>query len=57
MPKIAGLIAFMLVWSAAAAQPVHPERTIRLVAGTAPGGITDTLARVSADGLSAQFGR
>jgi tripartite-type tricarboxylate transporter receptor subunit TctC len=27
------------------------------VAGTAPGGITDTLARVSADGLSAQFGR
>jgi len=42
----------------AAAQPAaYPSRPIHLVAGTAPGGITDTLARVSADGLSARLGR
>jgi tripartite-type tricarboxylate transporter receptor subunit TctC len=41
----------------AAAQPAYPARTIHLVAGTAPGGITDMLARVSAEGLSARLGR
>src|SRR5882672_3930972 len=42
---------------AAAQAPAYPARTIRLVAGTAPGGITDFLARTSAEGLSAQLGR
>src|SRR4249919_2622402 len=52
------LIAAIFLWGAAAAQPVaYPARTIRLVAGTAPGGITDFLARTSAEGLSARLGR
>jgi tripartite-type tricarboxylate transporter receptor subunit TctC len=56
MTRLAALIVLLLS-GAAAAQPVHPEKTIRLVAGTAPGGITDTLARLSAEGLSARLGR
>ena len=55
------LIAFLagtFFFGVAAAQPAaYPARTIRLVAGTAPGGITDYLARVSAEGLSEQLGR
>jgi tripartite-type tricarboxylate transporter receptor subunit TctC len=52
------LIAAAFLWDGAAAQaPAYPARTIRLVAGTAPGGITDFLARTSAEGLSAQLGR
>ena len=57
MPRLAALLVAMLFGGAAAAQPVYPDRTIRLVAGTAPGGITDTLARISAEGLSARLGR
>jgi tripartite-type tricarboxylate transporter receptor subunit TctC len=58
MLRVIALIAGALLGSAAAAQaPAYPSRTIRLVAGTAPGGITDFLARTSAEGLSAQLGR
>src|SRR5262252_3833843 len=57
MPRLAALIVAMLLSGAAASQPGQSDRTIRLVAGTAPGGITDTLARLSADGLSAKLGR
>lgn len=57
MPRLAALIVVALLSCGAAAQPVHPEKTVRLIAGTAPGGITDTLARLSADGLSARLGR
>ena len=35
----------------------YPVKTIRLIAGTSPGGITDFLARSSADGLAAQVGQ
>src|SRR5215467_946089 len=55
MARLLALIAFAIAWGAAAAQ-AYPARTIHLVAGTAPGGITDTLARLSADGLSAKLG-
>ncbi|HET7200632.1 MAG TPA: tripartite tricarboxylate transporter substrate binding protein [Burkholderiales bacterium] len=55
------LIAFLagtFFFGLAAAQPAaYPARTVRLVAGTAPGGITDYLARLSAEGLSEQLGR
>jgi tripartite-type tricarboxylate transporter receptor subunit TctC len=55
--RLAALLAGALFLGAAAAQPPgYPARTIRLVAGTAPGGITDTLARMSAEGLAAQLG-
>jgi tripartite-type tricarboxylate transporter receptor subunit TctC len=56
MLRLVALIACALAWSAAAAQ-AYPAKTIRLVAGTAPGGITDTLTRVAAEGLSSKLGR
>jgi tripartite-type tricarboxylate transporter receptor subunit TctC len=56
--RIAALLASAFFFGAALAQSqVYPARTIRLVAGTAPGGITDTLARMSAEGLAARLGR
>jgi len=55
MVRLVALIACALAWSAAAAQ-AYPAKTIHLVAGTAPGGITDTLARLSAEGLSSKLG-
>jgi tripartite-type tricarboxylate transporter receptor subunit TctC len=51
------LIAALSLLDDVAAQEPYPARTIRLVAGTAPGGITDTLARTSAEGLSTRLGR
>jgi tripartite-type tricarboxylate transporter receptor subunit TctC len=42
----------------AQAQPAsYPVRAIRLVAGTAPGGITDYLARMAAEGLAGRLGQ
>ena len=56
--RLIALLAGTFFFVVAAAQPaVYPARPIRLVAGTAPGGITDYLARVSAEGLSEQLGR
>src|SRR6267378_2795945 len=55
--RLAALLAGALVLGAAFAQsPGYPARPIRLVAGTAPGGITDYLARRSAEGLAVQLG-
>src|SRR5260370_12737827 len=54
--RVAVLLAGALLLGAALAQsPRYPARTIHLVAGTAPGGITDYLARVSAEGLAVQL--
>src|SRR5215831_2370035 len=55
MVRLLALTACAIAWGAATAQ-AYPARTVHLVAGTAPGGITDTLARLSADGLSARLG-
>jgi tripartite-type tricarboxylate transporter receptor subunit TctC len=41
----------------ASAQTDYPVKPVRLVAGFAPGGITDVLARTVAERLSASFGR
>lgn len=54
MVRLLALIACTAAWAAAEAQ-AYPARTIHLVAGTAPGGITDMLARLSADGLSTKL--
>src|SRR6195256_7024508 len=51
------LVGALFFGAAFAQSPGYPARTIRVVAGTAPGGITDFLARTSAEGLSAQLGR
>jgi len=54
--RLAALLVGALLLGAALAQsPGYPARTIRLVAGTAPGGITDYLARMSAEGLAVQL--
>jgi tripartite-type tricarboxylate transporter receptor subunit TctC len=63
--RLAALVAGALLSGVALAQSQvpstgsggYPAKTIRLVAGTAPGGITDYLARMSADGLTAQLGQ
>jgi tripartite-type tricarboxylate transporter receptor subunit TctC len=39
------------------AQSVYPTRAIRLVVDTSPGGITDILARFSAEGLAQKLGQ
>jgi tripartite-type tricarboxylate transporter receptor subunit TctC len=39
------------------AQNAYPSRPIRLVVDTSPGGITDILARLAGDGISAQLGQ
>src|SRR2546426_6668809 len=55
--RLGVLLAGALTLGAAFAQsPGYPARPIRLVAGTAPGGITDYLARMSAEGLAVQLG-
>lgn len=56
MVRLVALIACWVLSGAADAQP-YPAKTIRLVAGTAPGGITDTLTRIAAEGLSSKLGR
>ena len=57
MLRLIALALGLFLADAAAQAPAYPEKPIRLVAGTAPGGITDTLARTSAEGLSARLGR
>src|SRR2546428_3605318 len=55
--RLAVLLVGALVLGAAFAQsPGYPARPIRLVAGTTPGGITDYLPRMSAQGLAVQLG-
>src|SRR6267154_2678866 len=41
----------------AAAQSAYPNRAIRMVVDTSPGGLTDILGRVAAEGLAQQLGR
>src|SRR5216684_3619350 len=41
---------------AARAAGLNPNRSIRLVVDTSPGGLTDLLARMSAEGLTQKFG-
>ena len=56
MLRLIALALGLFLADAAAQAPAYPEKPIRLVAGTAPGGITDTLARTSAEGLAARLG-
>src|SRR5258708_39344643 len=56
--RFVALAAGQLFFGTAIAQgQAYPARTIRLVAGTSPGGITDYLARMSAEGLAGQLGQ
>jgi len=51
---IAGLLGLA---ASAAAQNSYPNRAIRMVVDTSPGGLTDILGRVAAEGLAQQLGR
>jgi len=43
--------------AASAAQNAYPSRAIRMVVDTSPGGLTDILGRLAAEGLAQQLGR
>lgn len=51
------LLAAGLVANEASAQGDYPSRAIRLVVDTSPGGLTDILARMAAEGLARELGR
>jgi tripartite-type tricarboxylate transporter receptor subunit TctC len=52
------LLGFVgLVAAAHATADTYPNRAIRLVVDTSPGGLTDILGRLAADGLAQQLGR
>src|SRR5436190_20886342 len=54
MPRLAFAILFA-AFSLAYAQEPYPNRGIRLVIDTAPGGVTDLFGRMVAEGLSQKF--
>src|SRR5215218_7627981 len=53
----AGACAVLFNMTCAFAQSDYPAKPVRLIAGFAPGGITDVLARTVAERLSAGLGR
>lgn len=48
-------VGALLAAGAAHAQSAYPSRPIKMVIDTSPGGITDILARIAADGLSREL--
>jgi tripartite-type tricarboxylate transporter receptor subunit TctC len=54
--RLASVLVLAAAASLAAAQP-YPARSIRLLVDTSPGGLTDLLARLSADALSQRVGQ
>src|SRR6478735_12338151 len=58
--KFMGLLAsslLALAVPAVAQTPAFPDKSIRLVVGFPPGGATDVIARVLAQGLTAELGQ
>src|SRR5256886_17710115 len=55
--RIAAGILFGLCAASASAQIGYPNRAIRMVVDTSPGGLTDILGRVAAEGLARELGR
>lgn len=60
MKIIAGLsaaVSFAAAFTAAPAQAAYPDRPVRVIVGLAPGGGTDTIARILTQKLSDMFGQ
>jgi tripartite-type tricarboxylate transporter receptor subunit TctC len=55
--KLLAVALLGLVATAASAQGDYPSRAIRMVVDTSPGGLTDILGRLAADGLARELGR
>src|SRR2546429_2504808 len=55
--RITAAILFALCAASASAQSGYPSRPIRMVVDTSPGGLTDILGRVAAEGLARELGR
>jgi tripartite-type tricarboxylate transporter receptor subunit TctC len=58
MKSILAVLAALVAWSGAAtaAQQAYPDRPIRLIVGFAPGGNTDTVARIVGQKLGERLG-
>jgi tripartite-type tricarboxylate transporter receptor subunit TctC len=56
MKRLAVFLASASLATAAAAQSSFPNRTVRFVSGVTPGSASDTMARILADKLQAQWG-
>lgn len=50
------LLAYIILFQSSNAQNLYPNKSIRLVVDSVPGGTTDLLGRIAADGMAQQFG-
>jgi tripartite-type tricarboxylate transporter receptor subunit TctC len=57
MKRLVGALVALLAFTAAAQAQAYPTRTITLLVGFPPGGPTDTLARILADGMKSTLGQ
>ena len=56
LARLAFALVLTIIFAAATAQP-YPARGIRLIVDTSPGGLTDLLARLTAEALTARVGQ
>jgi tripartite-type tricarboxylate transporter receptor subunit TctC len=57
MKRLVGALVALLACNAAAQAQTYPTRTITMLVGFPPGGPTDTLARIVADGMKSTLGQ